>query len=451
MSRSGSLRLRLLLSAAILIVLAVAAAGAALSALFRSHLDSQYDAELVIQLDSLTAALQPDGAGAPTLRNLPADPRFDRPYGGRYWQIAAPGSPPLRSRSLWDRALPLPQDGPAAGEVHRHAAAVPGLGRLLVAERLVRFADDRSDRPIRVAVAMPAAEIAAVAGRFDRLLLMTLALLAAGLVAASALQVAIGLAPLSRLGRALAGVRGGAARRLEGSYPQEVAALVDELNLLLGQQERSLERARGQAADLAHALKTSLQLLLVEADRLLPGDRSHAATIREQAARMRVVIDRHLARARLRGRPVTPGPGVEVEDCARALLRVVAPLAAGRDVTLDCLVERGSRYAGDRADLEEILGNLLDNACKWARSRVRLSGGVDRGMLRLVVEDDGPGLDDGERDRAFARGRRLDETVAGSGLGLALARDIAEACGGWITLARAPIGGLAATVFLPCG
>jgi signal transduction histidine kinase len=270
-----------------------------------------------------------------------------------------------------------------------------------------------------------------------------------GLVAASAIQVAVGLDPLSRLGRALVGVRAGAARRLVGSFPQEVAALVDELNLLLGQQERSLERARGQAADLAHALKTSLQLLLVEADRLQPGDHGHAVTIREQAARMRAVIDRHLARARLQGLTMASGPGVEVQACAMALLRVLGPQASAREVTMDCVVPPGERYAGDRADLEEILGNLLDNACKWACSRVRLSGSVEQGMLRLVVEDDGPGLDEADRERAFARGRRLDETVAGSGLGLALARDIAEACGGWITLSRAPIGGLAAAVFLP--
>lgn len=449
MIRSGSLRRRLVLGAAILVVLAVATAGIALSALFRAHLAGQYDAELVLQLDALTAALQSGDAEGPILRSPPADPRFARPYGGRYWQIETPGTPPLRSRSLWDRALPLAADSLEQGEVHRHAAMVPGIGELRMAERMVRFAGAPADRPIRVAVAMSAAEIAAVAGRFDRLLMITLALLAAGLVAASAIQVAVGLAPLSRLGRNLAGVRAGAARRLEGSFPEEVAALVDELNLLLGQQERSLERARGQAADLAHALKTSLQLLLVEADRLQPGEHEHAATIREQAARMRAVIDRHLARARLRGRTPAPGPGVEVEGCARALLRVLAPQAAARDVTLACAVPAGERYAGDGADLEEILGNLLDNACKWARSSVQLSGGVEHGMLRLVVEDDGPGLDEGDRERAFARGRRLDETMAGSGLGLALARDIAEACGGWISLARAPSGGLAATVYLP--
>ena len=120
-------------------------------------------------------------------------------------------------------------------------------------------------------------------------------------------------------------------------------------------------------------------------------------------------------------------------------------------MTIECDVDPGQRYSGDRADLEEILGNLLDNACKWARSRVLLSGDNDQGMLRLLVEDDGPGLDEADRDRAFARGRRLDETTAGTGLGLAIARDIAEACGGWITLTRAPIGGLAAAVFLPSG
>jgi signal transduction histidine kinase len=416
--------------------------------LFRDHLDAQYEAELVIQLDGLTAALALDAAGKPVLRALPGDPRFKAPYGGRYWQVEWPGATGLRSRSLWDQALPLAADRLAPGDLHRHEVAVPGIGRVRVVERVVRF-EEAPDQPIRVAVAMPVAEIAAVAGRFDRLLAITLALLAMGLVAASAIQVAVGLAPLARLGRALAGVRSGTARRLEGDFPQEVAALVDELNALLTQQEHTLERARGQAADLAHALKTSLQLLLLEADRLLPGDGAHARTIREQATRMQAVIDRHLARARLQGRPRAPGPGVELESCARSLARVLTPMAAARAVAIECAVEPGQRYAGDRADLEEILGNLLDNACKWARSRVRLSGGAREGMLRLLIEDDGPGLGEADRDRAFARGRRLDETVQGSGLGLAIARDLAEACGGWITLTRASTGGLAATVCLP--
>ena len=451
MIRAGSLRLRLLLGAAVLIVLAVAAAGVALSILFRAHLAAQYDGELSLQLDALTAALQPSTTDGLALRSLPADPRFERAYGGRYWQIEAPGAPPLRSRSLWDRDLPLPGESPAQGEVRWSVIAEPSLGTLRTAERQVRFAGEAPERAIRVAVALPEAEVAAVAGRFDRLLLLTLALLATGLVAASAIQVAVGLAPLSRLGRALARVRSGEARRLDGSYPTEVEALVDELNLLVAEQERSLERARGRAADLAHALKTSLQRLLVEADRLPSADQAHARTIREQAARMRAAIDANLARARLQGGTAAPGPGVEVDACVDALLRVVAPQAAARSVTLEAAVPAGERYAGDRADLEEILGNLLDNACKWARSRVRVAGAVDQGMLRLAVEDDGPGLDEAAQARAFARGQRLDESVSGSGLGLALARDIAEACGGWITLSRSPMGGLAASVFLPRG
>ena len=451
MIRAGSLRLRLLLGAAILIVLAVAAAGVALSILFRAHLAAQYDGELLLQVDALTAALQPSGTDGPVLGSLPADPRFERAYGGRYWQIEAEGVAPLRSRSLWDRDLPLTGAAPRRGEVRRDFVTVPGLGTLRIAVRQVQFADQTPDRAIRVAVALPQAEIAAVAGRFDRLLLLTLALLAAGLVAASAIQVAVGLAPLSRLGRALAKVRSGEARRLAGSYPREVEALVDELNLLVAEQERSLERARGRAADLAHALKTSLQRLLVEADSLPSADRAHARTIREQAARMHAAIDANLARARLQGRSAAPGPGVEVEACVQALLRVLGPQAAARSVTLEADLPAGERYAGDRADLEEVLGNLLDNACKWARSRVRVTGAVEQGMLRLLVEDDGPGLDEAAQARAFARGQRLDESVSGSGLGLALARDIAEACGGWITLSRAPMGGLAASLFLPRG
>ncbi len=448
MSQGRSLRLRLLLGAAVLIVVAVAVTGAILSALFRDQVRSQYDTELLNHLNHLTALLELDGRGEVRLRELPSDPRFQAAYGGRYWQVEPAGQPTLRSRSLWDRALSLDEHAPPPGQVQQQVAELPGLGQLLVVERLVRFRD-APDKTIRMAVALPASEVAAVTSRFDHLLVLALSVLAAGLIAASMLQVTIGLMPLARLGRALAQVRSGAAARLRGNFPTEVRPLVEELNGLLEHQEQLVQRAQAQTGDLAHGLTTSLQLLLLEADRLqedgpLPGQR-----IREPVLRMQRLIDHQLARARAESHAQARGRGVEVAHSVDALLRVLGPLAAERGIAIDVAVPRGPCFAGDAADLEEMLGNLLDNARKWARSRVRIALGIHGQRIAILVEDDGPGLAAARADALFQRGTRLDERVPGNGLGLAITRDLADIYGGKIQLGRSAWGGLAASLDLP--
>ncbi|MFZ1427476.1 MAG: sensor histidine kinase [Geminicoccaceae bacterium] len=446
MTQSRSLRLRLLLSAAVLIVAAVAVTGLILAALFRDHVRAQYDTELVNHLNQLTSLLQFDGQHQLGLSAEPSDPRFQTPYGGRYWQVEPTGQLPLRSRSLWDQALTLEDAPPAPGKLHRHMDVLPAIGRLLVLERLVRF-HDAPDKPIRVAVALPTSEIAAVTGHFNRLLGMALSVLAAGLIAASALQVAIGLMPLARLGRALTRVRSGAAGRLEGDFPSEVRPLADELNDLLVRQERLVQRARAQAGDLAHGLKTSLQLLLLEADRLsdpVQGDR-----IRASVLRMRTLIEHQLARARAQSRAQVRGPGVAVADSVAALVRVLGPLAAEHGVIIETTVPPDGYFSGDAADLDEMLGNLLDNACKWGRTKVLVTVRTLDAQLEISVEDDGPGLTDTQAEALFRRGARLDERVPGSGLGLAIARDLAEIYGGTVYLQPSALGGLAAILILP--
>jgi signal transduction histidine kinase len=441
---AGSLRLRLLAAAAVLITLAVLVTGLALSALFRAHVTAQYDAELLGQLNQLTAALQQEPDGTVRLVDEPGDPRFAAPYGGRYWQVEPASGTSLRSRSLWDRSLPLEPDAPAAGELHRHVATVPGLGEVRMLERLVRF-EEAPDAPIRVSVALPTTEIAAVTARFDRLLALTLAILAVALLLASSLQVKVGLLPLARLGVALARVRAGTAERLEGRWPAEVSPLVDELNALLEHQTKLLEGARAQAADLAHGLKTSLQLLLLEADRL--GEAG--APIREPVRRMQILIEHQLARARAQSRRRARMGAVPIAGSVAALVRVLGPPAANHGIVIHTAIPLQHGFLGATADLEEMLGNLLDNACKWARSQVRVASRVEGGRLLLTVEDDGPGLDEAAWQAVFARGVRLDERVPGSGLGLSIARDIAQIYGGGIALSRSSLGGLQAELSLP--
>ncbi len=446
MKQSRSLRLRLLLSAAVLIVVAVAVTGLILAALFRDQVRAQYDTELVNHLNQLTSLLQFDAQRQLRLSAEPSDPRFQAPYGGRYWQVEPTGQLPLRSRSLWDQALTLEDAPPALGRLHRHVDDAPTIGRLLVVERAVRF-HDAPDRPIRVAVALPLSEIATVTSRFNRLLGLALSVLATGLIAASALQVAIGLMPLARLGRALTRVRSGVSGRLEGHFPSEVRLLVDELNDLLARQERLVQRARAQAGDLAHGLKTSLQLLLLEADQVR--DPLRGARIRVSVLRMQTLIEHQLARARAQSRAQIRGPGVAVADSVASLVRVLGPLAAEHGVLIETVLPPDGYFAGDVADLDEMLGNLLDNACKWGRTKVQVTVRTLDHQLEITVEDDGPGLTDTQAEALFQRGARLDERVPGSGLGLAIARDLAEIYGGNVHLGRSGSGGLAAILILP--
>lgn len=446
MKRSHSLRLRLLLSAAVLIAVAVAGTGLILATMFHDQVRAQYDTELVNHLNQLTSLLEFDDQRQLQLSAEPSDPRFRAPYGGLYWQVEPTGQLPLRSRSLWDRALTLEDAPPQPGKLHRHIDVIPTIGELLVVERMVRF-HDTPDKPIRVAVALPLREIAAVTSHFNRLLGLALSVLAAGLIAASALQVAIGLKPLAGLGRALTRVRSGTANRLEGDFPSEVGPLTDELNELLARQERLVQRARAQAGDLAHGLKTSLQLLLLEADQL--NDPVQGQRIRAPVLRMQTLIEHQLARARAQSRAQVRGPGVVVADSVAALVRVLGPLASEHGVHIETVLPSDSCFAGDAADLDEMLGNLLDNACKWGRTQVLVAVRTLDDQLEITVEDDGPGLTDAQVEALFRRGARFDEGVPGSGLGLAIARDLAEIYGGTVHLQPSRAGGLAAILILP--
>jgi signal transduction histidine kinase len=366
-----SLGLRLLLGAAVLILLAVGVTGLVLSALFHDQVRAQYDSELVIHLNQLTSLLELDEGGQVRLRGEPSDPRFHSAYGGRYWQVEREAQRTLRSRSLWDQVLALPDDSPAPGELDRHLIEIPSIGKALVVERVVRFPGSPADA-IRVAVALPAAEIDDVSARFNPSLVLALAVLAAGLIAASSLQVTLGLMPLRRLGHGLARIHAGTSTRLEGDFPAEVSPLVDELNGVLGQQEQQVERARAQAGDLAHGLMTSLQLLLLEAERMREIDGNHFDRIRAPVLRMQAVIEHQLARARAQTGAHKRGRVVSVAASVEALKRVMGPVATGRRIDLEPVVASGARFAGEAADLEEMLGSLLDNACKWARRRVRM-------------------------------------------------------------------------------
>lgn len=263
-------------------------------------------------------------------------------------------------------------------------------------------------------------------------------------------QVRRGLSPINQLRKKLAQVREGRDARLDGSYPSEVQPLIDDLNTLLDDKDQRVRRAMAKAGDLAHGLKTPLAVLAQEAHRARAGGHADlAAAIEQQVERMQRQMDYHLAHARSAASGATLGARASVKESADGLARTLLRLHADCGLLIAVEAPEALHVRVQREDLDEILGNLLDNACKWAAARVRVSASLEAAGVTLLVDDDGPGLDPSMWDRVLQRGVRADEAEPGSGFGLAIVREIAELYGGSIAVSASPDGGLRATLRLP--
>ena len=272
---------------------------------------------------------------------------------------------------------------------------------------------------------------------------------AAALVAGFAV-VRSGLVPFAEMRQRLGDVQKGTERTLQGRYPAEVQPLVDDLNTLLDHRDRAVSRALGKAGDLAHGLKTPLAVLAQEAERAAAaGQHDLASAIGEQVERMRRQIEYHLAHARAAASGAMPGARCAVAESAAALSRTLLRLHAERGISIDVQVPVDHVVRCQREDVDEMLGNLLDNACKWARSQVTAASSADAAVVDIVVDDDGPGIEPALRDAVMLRGVRADEAAPGSGFGLAIVRELAELYGGSIALETAAGGGLRARLRLP--
>jgi signal transduction histidine kinase len=441
-----SLRVRLLLAATCSVVAALLLAGLGLTLVFEQHVERRLESELVNHLNQLTAAFELTGSGAPQVAGSLSDPRFVKPYSGLYWQIEDTGGGVIRSRSLWDFTLDLPPDPLSTGELHRHQLAGPAGSELLTIERGLRL----GGRVFRLAVAIDRREIQANVRDFGWDTAVSLGILAAVLLGAAAAQVAVGLRPLQGLRAELAKVHAGHVQRLEASFPSEVQPLVDDLNNLLEEQMAAVERARTQAGNLAHGLKTPLTVLGAERRKLAEQGQSAAAEVLgQQIEAMRRQIDYQLARARAASSSRRPGIAAPVGPVVERLARVIRRVGANPEIALVVDVAPQHVFAGEAQDLEEMVGNLLDNACKWARARVRIASQSSGRQVAILIDDDGPGLPVERREEVFERGHRLDQSVPGSGLGLAIVRDLAEIYGGRVGLEDSPLGGLRVRLELP--
>lgn len=447
----ASLRLRLLAGTLAWILATIAIAGWGLSGLFGQHLKRQFEAELATHLEQLVAMLAFDTDSQPTLTGELSDPRLRRPYSGLYWQVdrtgdAGPQATVLRSRSLWDAVLDVPSDPQPDGGLHGHRVTGPAGRPLRMIERVIHPAE-HPDQGWRLVVAADEALLTEPLGRFNQQLLLALAVLAAGLSTAAVMQVVVGLKPLARLQSALARVREGEASSIAGRFPSEIQPLVGDFNDVLARNAEVVARARTQAGNLGHAVKTPLTVL-ANAAAGEPGP--FAALVREQVAMARTQVDHHLARARAAAAVATPGMRTPVGPVIAGLARVMNRVYAERGLQLElapCPPE--VVFHGETQDLQEMIGNLLDNACKWAGSRVEVRATREAAELRITVDDDGPGLPAPVRDAVLDRGVRADEQTPGTGLGLAIVRDLALLYGGDIGLASSPAGGLRASLRLP--
>jgi signal transduction histidine kinase len=448
MHRFNSLAFRLAAGAALWTTLALVAAGYVLSTLFVDAVERSFDARLSVLLDGMVAAAEPNDSGGVSLTRVAGEPRFEQPYSGWYWQITGQPGPIARSASLFDLSLTPRRTATGGGALRWYRTAGPEDQVLRVVERDIRFPEIAE--PLTFTVAGDRAELVAEVKRFNTTLAWSLGALGLGLVLAVLIQVRFGLQPLRGLQQALAAIRSGRADKLEGSFPVEVTPLAEEMNALLDHNLEVVARARTHVGNLAHALKTPLAVLGNEAAR---GDTPLAETVRLQTAIMRRNVDHHLTRARAAGAGRVIGTRTEVMEVLDALVRTLEQIHADKAPVIALDGDDALTFRGERHDFEEMAGNLIDNACKWAQRRVRIEARprAEAGRLWLVlsVDDDGPGLTSEQRAQVFDRGARFDEAVPGSGLGLAIVRDIAALYGGQVTLEDSDLGGLRARLELP--
>jgi signal transduction histidine kinase len=448
-----SLARRLVLLAAAWSVLVLVASGVVQTALFHQASVMRFDDDLREDAESLFAGSSVDDQGQVAAPPL-TDPAATRAYSGTYWEISEPAGAGLhalvRSRSLWDSVLQPPPGGSAAlraapgamiyyttvGPAHEPLRAAAMLGRLPGRSQPVIFMTAEDLTPVETSAKRFALETA-----------ISLVVLGVGLILLVFIQVRVGLGPLFALEREVAAVRTGKAERLDGEYPSELEPLAAELNALVAHDQEVVERQRTHVGNLAHALKTPLSVMLAESERH-PGDL--ADVVARQADAMRDHVDHHLRRARAAARSQGPGERTPVAPVLEELAHALERIFRDQSVTIDWRCPDDLAFQGERQDLLEILGNVLENACKYGGHRVRAEArAAGPGRMSVVVEDDGPGLPGDRRAAVFKRGERLDESAPGSGLGLSIVDELARAYRGSAALDDSAMGGLKVTLDLP--
>ena len=440
--RAGSLSRRMVVVATLWIIVLLAGGGFALDRVLTAAVTRNFDEQLEYVLRSLLVSAEIGPDGEVIFNREPADQRFLEPYSGLYWQVSATGREAFPSRSLWDRQLAF---GGAHDDrsVHTYDSRQFADERLRVVERDVKL--PRSPVRWRFQVAQSRDGLDAQIGALRRTLLRSFLLLGLGLIVLAALQTVYGLLPLRKLRLEIAKMRGGRINQVSGDMPIEVAPLVEELNALVAHNEVQAEEARRHAGNLAHALKTPLTVIMNAAT-------ANAAdlgeTVVREARTMRRQVDHHLARARAVGRRGSAHSRAAVWPSVESVERAVARLYPHVRIDMDGPKDLVAHI--ERQDLDEIMGNLVENAAKYGGGSVFVTVGAHSGFVEILVEDDGVGIPEEERGRIFDRGARLDTGKPGTGLGLAIVRDVAEIYEGTVSLEESEdLGGLLVRLRLP--
>ncbi|MDX2308456.1 MAG: ATP-binding protein [Hyphomicrobium sp.] len=452
----NSLAFRLLATSAAWMLVVLPLAGFIIYRLYSEDVRANFDDRLAKLVNSIALDALDTGSIEPVIPVNRFEPLFEDPHSGWYWQISPLGhaAQTLKSKSLESAGLESPFEAkmPADEAGQRWLNAKGPVGESIrIIEVIDAIGKDAGAKQYSVSVAGPIAWLETRNRNFLTRLTIALALTGIGLVLASLFQVRVGLMPLRSIEHALADIRSGKAEALDGELPEEIAPLQRELNALIKSNQDIVDRARTQVGNLAHALKTPLAVITNEANE----ERTpFGAKVAEQARLMRDQINTYLDRARMAARIGVIGRVTEVAPVVEALKRALERIHRDRGITITTSVAPGLKFQGEQQDLEELLGNLLDNGCKWATSEVSVSASPapDRDRLRrmvVTVEDDGPGLSADERAKLGKRGLRLDETKPGSGLGLSIVTDLVTSYRGNFELAESPKGGLLARLELP--
>jgi len=454
--QSNSLSFRLIFTSAVVAVVLLVTAAFLLAYLFQQALERNFDARLRAILDGLLANVELATDGSPVMSGKISDPRFTIPLSGWYWQVSPPSHrtlPDLASESaLEQRLTPTEADLQTRGSdgvASFYIKDSNGQQLRAIEQKFKLFGGEE----FSFLVAGNFDELKAEVTAFQRALYAVLTLLGLGLLLAIFLQVRVAMQPMQRMQQSLAAIRAGKAERLEGEFPHEMQPVADELNLLILAGTEIIDRARTQVGNLAHALKTPLSVLSNEAQ----GNKSDfGAKVTEQIQIMRDHVSLYLDRARRAARAQTLGAATDVEPVLAALGRTIMRINKDRGVTIEVTVTPGLKFRGEVQDLEEMAGNLIDNAAKWSRQAVKISAApvidpIDstQNWLMITVDDDGPGIAASKRAEAVKRGKRLDETKPGSGLGLSIVTETAGMYSGNLVLGDAPLGGLRVQLRLP--
>lgn len=449
---SRSLAFRLFAAAAAWVIVVLLFAGVILASLYRQASEAGFDERLHVYLKALVADLaNADSLSTAQIGGL-GEPRFEIPLSGWYWQVRAVDRPTnsIGSKSLFESSLPdlaaLGADAQPGG-VRTSYITGPDSAMLRAVERTIELG---ADGRYLVTVAAPAGDIEAAIADFRRALIIAFVLLGVGLVGTTFLQVRFGLRPLSDMRARLAAIRAGRAERMPPDLPDEIEPLARELDALIDGNKQIVERARTHVGNLAHALKTPLSVITNEAEATRG---AFADKVTAQARIMRDQIEHHLQRARIAAAVSIVGTVTDARPVIEALVRTMEKIHRDKRFVLTITGGEALRFRGEKQDLEEMLGNLVDNAGKWASSTVgvtvRAQMAEGRAVIAVTIDDDGPGVPADKLPTLGQRGKRLDESVPGSGLGLAIVSDLVALYGGCLTFSASPSGGLRVMVELP--